>query len=300
MHRHNSALIGASRVHLPAGNWPTVYAFLCEHFAQVSAEQWQQRFSRGRVLDQDAQPLALDTPYQQGRRVYYFREVAKEKPVPFQADILFQNDDLLVVDKPHFLPVSPVGVYVEETLQRRLMRQLNNPQLTPIHRLDRLTAGLILFSTNSATRDAYQRLFREQQVKKRYEALAAPLPELSFPRVHCSRLVKGEPFFCMQEIAGEANSETRIEVAEKQADYWRYALYPVSGKKHQLRVHLASLGAPIINDDFYPQVLPEQVDNFSAPLQLLATDLWFTDPVTQQPLHFKTQRHLAPLVNLAN
>ncbi len=104
----------------------------------------------------------------------------------------------------------------------------------------------------------------------------------------------------MQEIAGEANSETRIEVAEKQADYWRYALYPVSGKKHQLRVHLASLGAPIINDDFYPQVLPEQVDNFSAPLQLLATDLWFTDPVTQQPLHFKTQRHLAPLVNLAN
>lgn len=283
---------GASTVFLPEGNWQTVYQCLCARFPNIPTDVWYTRFVAKKVLDSQLQPLSILSAYKQGAQIFYFREVDAEPEIPFQEQILYESDHLLVVDKPHFLVVAPVGVYVEQSLLRRLQHKTDNANLVPIHRLDRVTAGLVLFAKTPIARDAYHALFRGKTVKKRYQALAKPLPDRHFPFNYASHITKGEPFFRMQESAGEANSETRLEVLNKMETYWHYALYPVTGKKHQLRVHMAALGAPILNDDFYPVMAEQAVEDFSRPLKLLASDLWFKDPFTQKQQHFSSQLSL--------
>ncbi|KSW26383.1 MULTISPECIES: pseudouridine synthase [unclassified Pseudomonas] len=285
----------ASTLHLPAGPWSTVLDCLCARFPAIPRETWLQRLARGRVLDAEGKPLDASTPHREGLRVHYFREVEAETPIPFEERILHVDEHLVVADKPHFLPVTPSGQYVEQTLLARLARRLDNPLLVPLHRIDRPTAGLVLFSANPASRTAYQALFRERRMHKRYEAIAPPLPQLDFPHVRRSRLVDGEPFILMREAEGAINSETRIEVLERREHWWRYALYPVSGKRHQLRVHMAALGAALRNDPLYPQLLPEEQrrsDDYSRPLQLLARHLAFDDPLTGRPRQFDSQLQL--------
>ncbi|HLA30858.1 MAG TPA: pseudouridine synthase, partial [Pseudomonas sp.] len=170
-----------STLHLPQGDWPTVLDCLCAHFPAIGRELWLERMARGRVLDADGQPIAPDQAYRVGLKVHYFREVAAETPIPFVETILHLDEHLLVADKPHFLPVMPAGEYVEQTLQARLAKRLGNADLVPLHRIDRHTAGLVLFSTNPQSRGRYQALFRERQMHKCYEALAAALPDLDFP-----------------------------------------------------------------------------------------------------------------------
>ena len=283
----------ASTLCLPPGNWPTVLDCLCEHFSAIGREQWLDRITRGRVLDAQGNGIAVDLAYKEGLRIHYFREVPDEKHIPVLETILYADEHLVVADKPHFLPVTPAGEYVEQTLLRRLIRRLDNPHLVPLHRIDRHTAGLVLFSANPESRSAYQSLFPTRKIEKHYEAIARALPELSFPRVHKSRLVDGEPFFRMQEGAGASNTETAIEVVEKNADLWRYALYPVTGKKHQLRVHMAALGAAICNDPFYPDVVKDAVDDYANPLKLLAKGLRFIDPVNGLERTFESRISLA-------
>ncbi|MHC8406456.1 pseudouridine synthase [Pseudomonas sp. TMB3-21] len=278
----------ASTLYLPPGAWRTVLDCLCEHFSAIDREQWLDRIARGRVLDGQGTPIAVDLPYKEGLRIHYFREVRDEKPIPVTETILYADEHLVVADKPHFLPVTPAGEYVEQTLLRRLIRRLDNPHLVPLHRIDRHTAGLVMFSANPQTRSAYQSLFPTRQIEKRYEAIAKALPDLTFPRVHKSRLVEGEPFFRMQEAAGVSNTETTVDVREKNGDLWRYALYPVTGKKHQLRVHMAALGSGICNDPFYPCVLTDAADDYANPLKLLAQGLRFVDPVTGQERAFES------------
>jgi tRNA pseudouridine32 synthase/23S rRNA pseudouridine746 synthase len=283
----------ASTLYLPPGPWLTVLDCLCDHFRAIGREQWLDRIARGRVLDGEGQPIALDLPYREGLRIHYFREVTNEVPIPVQETILYADEHLVVADKPHFLPVTPAGEYVEQTLLRRLIRTLDNPHLVPLHRIDRHTAGLVLFSANKQSRSVYQALFPTRQIDKSYEAIAKALPEVEFPRVHKSRLVDGEPFFRMQEGPGQSNTETRIEVRERQGELWRYGLYPVTGKKHQLRVHMAALGAAICNDPFYPDVLKDVLDDYDKPLKLLAQGLRFVDPVTGQERVFESRIKLA-------
>lgn len=280
---------GASTVHLPVGAWGTVLDALCARFPKVSRALWLDRVARGRVLDAQGLAITAQTAYEAGLCIHYFREVLDEVPIPTTESVLHLDEHLVVVDKPHFLPVMPAGKYVEETLLRRLMRSLGNPDLVPLHRLDRATAGLVLFSMNPHSRAAYQALFRERSIHKRYVALAPPLPAQAFPCVRCSRLVTGEPFFRSREVAGEPNSETRIEVIERSATRWRYALMPVTGKKHQLRVHMAALGAPICNDPWYPLLADEAPDDLQRPLQLLAQGLAFVDPISGKPRRFESQ-----------
>ena len=282
----------ASRLQLPAGSWRTVLDGLCMRFPAITREAWIQRFERGLVQHASGTPLALDAPYRVGMEVRYFREVTTEVPVPFKEVVLHVDAHLVVVDKPHFLPVMPAGAYVRETLLGRLVRQLGNADLVPLHRIDRETAGLVLFSSNPATRSAYQALFSERRIDKSYEAIAPALPAVNFPRVRKSRLDAGEPFFRMREVEGVANSETRIDVIERVDTHWRYALHPITGRKHQLRVHMASLGAPIVGDRMYPDVLDIAPDDFSRPLQLLATSLAFVDPLDGTPRRFETLRTL--------
>lgn len=288
----NAAQHQASTLYLPPGSWSTVLDCLCDHFSTISREQWLDRIARGRVLDGQGQPVGIDLVYREGLRIHYFREVPDEKVIPVQESILFADEHLVVADKPHFLPVTPAGEYVEQTLLRRLIRRLDNPHLVPLHRIDRHTAGLVLFSANPDSRSAYQSLFPTRQIEKRYEAIAGALPQHDFPLVHKSRLVEGEPFFRMQEGAGVSNTETAVEVREKNGELWRYGLYPVTGKKHQLRVHMSALGAGICNDPFYPQVLKDAQDDYAKPLKLLAQGLRFVDPLTGQEREFESRIRL--------
>ncbi|MGH8082103.1 MAG: pseudouridine synthase [Lysobacter sp.] len=270
--------VAPSRLQLPPGPWASLLDGLCARFPAIDRAIWIDRFARGRVLDANGAALAADAVYRAGIEIRYFREVEHEPAIPFAESVLYRDERLLVVDKPHFLPVTPAGAFVAETLLGRLQRRYGEPDLAPLHRLDRGTAGVMMFSRDPATRGAYQALFRERRIGKRYEALAAPLPDVEFPRVHCSRLGPGEPFFLMREVEGEANSETRIEVIERGDTLWRYGLEPVSGRKHQLRVHMAALGAPIANDPFYP-LAAQAEDDFARPLKLLARSLRFVDPI---------------------
>lgn len=284
------ALSGASAFVLPEGPWPTLLDALCANFGSVSADAWRERFERGRILGDDGDSLAADMPARRGLRVHYFREVAHEARIPFEETIVHADEHLVVADKPHFLPVAPSGRFVEETLLRRLERRLGNPHLVPLHRLDRDTAGLVLFSADPATRSRYQALFRERRIDKHYEAVAPALPDHAFPLVRRSRLEAGEPFFRMREVDGDANSETRIDVIDHDGDLWRYALAAVTGRKHQLRVHMAALGAPIANDRWYPRLLDETPDDPARPLRLLARSLAFRDPLDGRLRCFESPR----------
>jgi len=282
----------ASRLQLPPGPWATVLQALCAHFPRIPAGQWRARMQAGRVLDAAGQPLALDAPYRVGVEIQYFRAVPDEAPIPVEESVLHVDAHLVVADKPPFLPVTPSGQYVEQTLLRRLLRRLDLPDLVPLHRIDRATSGLVLLSVNPASRAAYQALFRERRIHKTYLALAAPLPGLVLPHTRRSRIETGEPFFRMRETQGEANSETRIECDGLQGQDWRYRLEPVTGRKHQLRVHMAALGAPIRNDPLYPDWRGQAADDFARPLKLLAHRLAFDDPITGEPRCFQSLQSL--------
>lgn len=283
--------VSTSTVVTPVGEWPTVLAFLCARFPDIAPAEWRSRMERGRVLDESGNALPVDSAYAAGARLRYFRELATEIDIPFQADILYQDEHVLVADKPHFLPVMPSGRFLQQTLLVRLKNQTGLEQLTPLHRIDRGTAGVVLLSVNPATRAAYQALFASRQMHKVYEALAPHL-ELEFPLTRRSRVVKGEPFFRMQETDGTPNTETHIEIAERRGEHSVYRLRPVTGKQHQLRVHMAALGAPIVNDPWYPCLRTEAADDFSQPLKLLAQSLDFTDPLSGKPRRFCSRRTL--------
>lgn len=281
--------LAAATLQLPEGSWATVLECLTAHFSAIPRDEWLSRMARGLVLDAQGFPLTPASRYRSGLRIHYYREVPAEAPIPFVESILHADAHLVVADKPHFLPVTPVGNYVHETLLTRLTRRLDNPDLVPLHRIDRGTAGLVLFSASRQSRAAYQALFRDRQIEKRYAAIAPALPALKFPLTRATRIVRGEPFVLSREVAGPANTQTRVEAERSDGKFWRYALYPVTGKKHQLRVHLAALGAPIVNDDFYPVMTGRAADDFSRPLQLLAQSLIFRDPLSGAERRFDTQ-----------
>lgn len=281
-----------SRLQLRPGAWLTVLDGLCAHFPRISRDCWRDRIARGRVFDATARPITEHTPYRVGAEIRYYREVVAESRLACEEAVLFVDEHLVVADKPHFLPVTPAGGYVADTLLARLLRRLNNPQLVPLHRIDRATAGLVLFSANPQSRAHYQRLFPGRAISKTYEALAAALPMLEFPQVRRSRLVPGEPFFRTCEVTGAVNSETHIDVIERTASCWRYALQPVTGRQHQLRVHMAALGAPICNDPWYPVLREASPDDLHRPLQLLAKSLSFIDPLSRKLRQFDSNFHL--------
>lgn len=244
---------------------------------------------RGRVLDESGRPLTPDSVFAAGVRIRYFRELATEIEIPFEATVLFQDEHLLVADKPHFLPVMPSGRFLQQTLLVRLKNQTGLEHMVPIHRLDRGTAGVVLLSVNPTTRARYQALFASRQMHKVYEALAPHLNR-DFPLTRRSRVVKGEPFFRMRESDGIPNTETHIEIAERRGEVNLYRLRPVTGKQHQLRVHMAALGAAIVNDPWYPLLRTEADDDFSRPLKLLARSIGFIDPISGQPRQFSSRR----------
>ncbi len=283
--------VSPSRVGLPHGHWKTLGEFFSARFPDVPAYRWAERAERGEVVDEQGQRLTPESPYRGGASVYYYRERAHEVRIPFDEKILFLNDELLVVDKPHFLPVTPGGRFLRETLLVRLKKSTGIETLTPIHRLDRETAGVMMLSVNPATRSLWQSLFRKRSVEKVYEAVAAE-SSLTFPLERQSRIVRDEQFFRMREADGEPNSHTRIEHAGRYGDYALYRLFPLTGKMHQLRVHMNALSLPLLNDGFYPVPRAAGDDDFTKPLKLLAKSLRFIDPLTGEIRYFESELQL--------
>ena len=283
--------VGPSCVGLPEGRWATITDFLVQRFPAIPRQTWLQRMAVGEVVDEFGALVSEARPFQSHIRVYYYRALETEEPIPFEEVILHQDEHLIVVDKPHFLPVMPSGKYLQETVLVRLKRKLGLVDLVPIHRIDRDTAGLVLFSVQPASRDAYQALFRNRAVHKTYEAVAPWREDFRFPHTRESRIVEAGHFMLQQEVSGRPNAVTHISVRETQGALARYQLEPVTGKRHQLRVHMAALGVPIVGDGLYPVLTPEGAD-YNHPLQLLAQSIEFEDPLTGSHRRFESQRRL--------
>ena len=270
----------------------TILDYLTHRFPAIEREVWVQRMNQGEVMNEHGLTLRPTNPYQSHVRVYYYRSVYAEPRIPFEEVILFQDDQLVVVDKPHFLPVVPSGGYLQETVLVRLKRRLGLDTLVPIHRIDRDTAGLVMFSVQPQTRAHYNALFSQRTVSKVYEAIAPWRAQLQFPMTRQSRIVEAGHFMLQKEIDGTVNAVTELDVLEVRGALARYALKPVTGKRHQLRVHMAALGLPIEGDGLYPTLTPEGQIDYERPLQLLAKSISFIDPVTGEKRRFKSQRQL--------
>lgn len=290
--------VGPSCVVTLPGVWANMLNFLTERFAGVPAAMWAQRLRDGDVVDDQGQTIAADTPFQAGRRLYYYRAVEAEPHIPFEAVVLWQDEHLLIVDKPHFLPVLPSGKYLQETVLIRLKKALGLDALSPIHRIDRDTAGLVLFSKQVASRGAYQELFRTRQVDKTYECIAPWNTDLPWPLRRESRIAPSAHFMQQTEVHGEPNALTHITPVEVLGKLARYALKPVTGQRHQLRVHMAALGLPMVGDGIYPTLTPEGSVDYSQPLQLLAKSIAFVDPLSGGLREFQSQHKLRDLSEL--
>ncbi|MFI8083720.1 pseudouridine synthase [Kitasatospora sp. NPDC086009] len=287
---------GVDPVHLrlPAeGPWPTVRAYLAERLPTVDPARID-ALLRGREIVGVDGPIGPEEPFRPAGHLWLYRDLPAEVPVPFELELLYRDDHLVVVDKPHFLATTPRGRHVVETALSRLRHGLDLPALSPAHRLDRLTAGLAMFVVRPEDRGAYQTLFRDRLVRKEYQAVAPHHPALALPRTVRSHIVKERGVIAARELDAPPNSESRIDLVEHRDGLGRYRLRPLSGRTHQLRLHMSGLGVPILGDPVYPVVLPEPApDDFRRPLQLLASVVEFTDPLTGRPHRFETRRTLA-------
>ena len=274
----------------------TVLEYLIIKFPYINAQIWRQRIADGKVHCHDGSLITTQSPFQPQQRIYYYREVENEPNIPFKETILFQDQHILVAYKPHFLAVIPGGIYVNECLQNRLRSSTGIETLQALHRLDRVTAGLVIFSVNPDTRHRYHHLFETQKIHKTYQAIAKTGVGENLMGQEWeikNRIVQSEPCFRMQVTEGEANSHSVIRCVQQSTQQALFELTPITGKTHQLRVHMQALGWPILNDKYYPKLQPLSADDYSAPLQLLAKELQFIDPVTQDSRYFSCDRNLS-------
>jgi tRNA pseudouridine32 synthase / 23S rRNA pseudouridine746 synthase len=282
-----------SRLYLPKLDCPpaTIFEHLLTVFPQVQPQVWRERVSRGAVTLSDGTTLLEDSPYRHGLTVFYRREVPSEPAVHEEALIVYRDENILVVDKPHGMRVTPAGDHVERTLLVRLERSTGLSTLSAIHRLDQDTAGIVLLTVKAAIRDLYHGLFAERMVEREYLAVAhiTEPPKQKHWRVE-NRMESGEPWFRQRIVEGPANAITEIELLELRGDMGVFRLHPMTGRKHQLRVHMASLGFPIVGDLFYPDI--RETRDEDPPLQLLAKRLAFTDPLSGEFRSFTSTRNL--------
>ncbi|PRX43678.1 tRNA pseudouridine32 synthase / 23S rRNA pseudouridine746 synthase [Prauserella shujinwangii] len=284
--------LDAARFRLPAdGHWATIRDHLVDRIPRLPPRRIDAMLREGRIVGLDG-PITTDTPYAPNTYLWFHRDLPDEVPVPFDIGVVHRDDDLVVADKPHFLATIPRGRHVLETALVRLRRDLGLPLLSPAHRLDRVTAGLVLFVTRPELRGPYQTLFRDRAVRKEYEAVAPYDPALRLPRTVRSRIVKERGVLTAREVPGEPNAETHVELREHRDGLGRYRLRPETGRTHQLRVHMSGLGVPILGDTFYPELTETALDDFRRPLQLLARTLEFTDPLSGAPRRFDSRLRL--------
>lgn len=274
--------LGPARVRLRGG---AVLVELADRFGEAAAA----RVLAGEVVDADGAVITAATVLPPGSHVYLYRELPDEVVVPYPVPVLHRDENIVVVDKPHFLATMPRGGHVVQTALVRLRRELELPELSPAHRLDRLTAGVLLFTTHREVRGAYQTMFARGLTRKTYLARSSATPRIDLPTVIRSRIIKRRSRLQAFEEPGEPNAETLVEALGD----GRYRLTPRTGRTHQLRVHMAGLGLPIDNDPLYPDVIDVAADDFTAPLRLVAHRLEFDDPLTGESRSFVSSRGLA-------
>ncbi|MCD2185589.1 pseudouridine synthase [Actinomycetospora soli] len=285
-----------ARMRLPVSDeWATIRDHVVTR-VPLPAAQVDAMFDAGRFHDAEG-PLPADAPYVSGGSIWFHRDLPDEAPVPFGIDVAFSDDRVLVADKPHFLATIPRGKHVRETALVRLRDELGLPDLSPAHRLDRVTAGLVLFVIRRADRGTFQNLFRDRRVAKTYEAVTRYDPALPTTQVVRSRIVKERGTVTAREVDGEPNAETLVELVGHRDDpvlgpVARYRLTPRTGRTHQLRLHLCSLGIPILGDPFYPDLRDVPLDDLRTPLQLLARTLSWPDPTSGEPVTVHSRRTL--------
>jgi tRNA pseudouridine32 synthase/23S rRNA pseudouridine746 synthase len=289
-----------SRLHLPklVPSPKTVLEYLIAHFPHIPAQTWRERVANGKVTIDDGTTLAIETPYFHGMTVLYSREIAQEAAADFEETILLQDANILVADKPHGMVVTPSGDHVERSLLARLQNRNGLKKLAPMHRLDRDTAGVVLFTITSEARARYHELFSSRSVEREYLAVAkVGSAGTSREWDVRNRLEEGEPWYrrrIAESDAGEPNAITRIQLLESENGFGFFRLLPETGKKHQLRVHMALIGCPIVGDLLYPDVLER--NEHDSPLQLLAHRLSFIDPLSGKSRRFvSTQQLLWPV-----
>ncbi|MFJ7999547.1 pseudouridine synthase [Streptomyces sp. NPDC096310] len=279
----------------PDGRWATVRDHLVARFGDaVGAGRVETMVREGRFVGEGG-PVGAQEPYAAGRYIWFHRDFAPEERVPFEVGVVYRDERIVVADKPHFLATTPRGRHVTETAQARLRRELALPALQPAHRLDRLTAGLVLFVVRARDRGAYQTMFRDRLVRKEYEGVAPYDPAVALPVTVRGRIEKERGVIAARVVAGEPNAESRIELLEHRGGHGRYRLVPVTGRTHQLRVHMDGLGLPLLDDPVYPVVQESARDDYGRPLQLLARLLEFTDPLTGEEHRFESRLRLRPL-----
>ncbi len=271
----------------------TVLQYLCARFPQDAA-RLTEKVSAGEVVDAAGVPIDPSTIAGPRADIYLYRDPPVESAVPFSLDVLHRDENLLVVDKPHFLATTPRGAYIARSALVLLRRQFDLPELSPAHRLDRLTAGVLVFTVQRQARRPYQEMFAQRTVTKQYEAIAPLSQNVDFPLTVHSRIVKDRGVLQAREVPGEPNAETRVELVDTLGSYGRYRLHPRTGKTHQLRVHLCSLGIPIVGDNFYPSFREVADDDYSDPLRLLARSIEFVDPLSGVVRRFESNRSLDP------
>jgi tRNA pseudouridine32 synthase/23S rRNA pseudouridine746 synthase len=273
--------------------YPSILTFLCNRFPAIAPDIWEKRISEGKVLGENRRQITPNSAYAPQERIFYFREVSDEPTIPFAEKILHIDDEILVACKPHFLPVTPGGRYVDECLLNRLRRSTGIEDLVPLHRIDRETAGIVLFSVNKKSRGLYGTLFMNGLVEKSYQAVSVCLPDQQPASWQVeNRIEHGEPRFRMTTPPGKVNARSSINLVEVKGERARFILHPHTGKTHQLRLHMSGLGFGILHDRYYPELEDEREDDFAAPLQLVAERLRFKDPLTCRELEFESERRL--------
>ncbi len=276
--------------------YPTILNFLTTRFPKVAEKEWIKRISKGLIVKENGKPITVETKYTPYTTLLYYKTADTEIQIPFKEKIIYMDNNIIVVDKPHFLPVMPAGKYINENLLTRLKKRTNNSDIVPINRIDRETSGLVIFSVNKNTRGIYQSLFMHKKVEKTYYAITRSggihfLPQDQF--LIQSRIVKGRPWFTMKQTSGRINAQSFLTPIQRKKDKILFKIKPLTGKKHQIRIHLSSIGCKIINDRTYPDLLPEKTPDFQNPLKLQSQALKFNDPVTGKLLQFQLFNHLS-------
>ncbi|GAB4100860.1 pseudouridine synthase [Sinomonas halotolerans] len=304
--------VNATRLRLPETGWDTALDYMLHRWGHIDPEGILERFDGGEIVGMDGSPLHRGTPLDEHTFIWYYRTLPAEERLPVELSVLHRDEHVLVVDKPHFLPTTPGGTYIQESALVRLRNALDLPDLIPMHRLDRMTAGVLLFSVNPETRGKYQVLFERRAVRKEYECVSALAPSapvrsgahdagwaaerFAAPVVVRNRMEKRRDYLLASVVDGEPNAETKVALERvggpEEAPRALFRLEPHTGKTHQLRVHMAGLGAGIVHDPFYPVLLDKAPDDHAKPLQLLARGIRFRDPVSGEDVEFRSRLSL--------
>lgn len=290
--------LDAARIRTPqvvtgAAPWTTLRAHLHDRLTKVDNLRIDAMLTAGNYVDDAGDPFPIDAPFVPDQVIWFHRDLPDEVRVPFDIEVLHADDRIVVVDKPHFLATIPRGQHIVQTVLVRMRAELDLPALAPAHRLDRATAGVLMLTTERRWRGNYQNVFRDRLAHKTYLAVAACRDDLTFPSTVRSHIVKERGVLQAQEFDDRPpNSQSLVELVERRGKRALYRITPRTGRTHQIRLHMARLGVPILNDPFYPLIIDVPRDDFRAPLQLLAESLSFQDPIDGSTRQFVTRRVL--------